>query len=165
MLALAFTGFQRDMPACIAFAPVGGKDLVFQPDMVTDFTLIHDPFEIFENRGTVRDRFFMAPRFEIEAKRVHVAVGAEPWVTEKIPGPPERFTTLQDKEVALWAFGLQVIGRANTAEACSYDEDVDMLLIDRPRSVLTSARLMRRSLDLCDKREVLGYPIRVRLRT
>ena len=41
-----------------------------------------------------------------------------------------------------------MIGRANTAEACSYDEDVDVLLVDESRSMLSPACLITGELVL-----------------
>ena len=104
-----------------------------------DAMLCRRLMEIVKDGRPVRDSVALCPGLKAVTHGVHVAIGADAWVTEKIPGAPKRFTPLQDEEVALWALALKMIGRANTAEACSYDEDVDVLLVDDSRSMLWPA--------------------------
>src|SRR3546814_9976625 len=76
-------------------------------------SLIDDAIEIFEDRRAVGDRFFMLPRFEDEAERVHVAVRTDARITEKIPGAAKLFAALDEGEAMVGAIHLQMHGHAD----------------------------------------------------
>src|SRR3546814_9735007 len=90
---LAF--LHRPRPARRGAVPIGAHDLAVEPDALANMALIDDAIEIFEDRRAVGDRFFMLPRFEDEAERVHVAVRTDARITEKIPRSEEHTSELQ----------------------------------------------------------------------
>ena len=97
------------------------SDLLPDPELVDRFV------QVVEDRRTVGDRLRVAPRLELEAQRVHVAVGADTGIAEKVPGAAECRPTLEDRELAVGAHGLQVVGRRNAGDAGADDDDVEVL--------------------------------------
>src|SRR3546814_5593538 len=98
---LAF--LHRPRPARRGAVPIGAHDLAVEPDALANMALIDDAIEIFEDRRAVGDRFFMLPRFEDEAERVHVAVRTDARITEKIPGAAKLFAALDEGEAMVGA--------------------------------------------------------------
>ena len=96
-------------------------DLLPDPELVDRFV------QVVEDRRAIGDRLRVAPRLELEAQRVHIAVGADTGIAEKVPGAAERRPTLEDRELAVGAHGLQVVGRRNAGDASADDDDVEVL--------------------------------------
>ena len=98
-----------------------------EADLLTDPELVDRFVQVVEDRRAVGDRLRVAPRLELEAQRVHIAVGADTGIAEKVPGATECRPSLEDRELAVGAHGLQVVGRRNTGDAGADDDDVEVL--------------------------------------
>ena len=84
------------MPARFVVAEIGADHLVAETHMLPDAALIDDMVEVIEDRWRIGDRFFMPPRFEIEAQRVHIAVRTDAGITEQIPRPTQIIAPIKD---------------------------------------------------------------------
>ena len=123
-LAVALGGFDRNVPAGIGFAPVRGKDGVARADVLADATLVHDAVEIIEDGGPVGDRFFVLPRFEIEAQRMHVAIRTDAGIAEQIPCPAQIGAPLKDRIAVMRRLFLHMGGHPDAGYARPHDQDV-----------------------------------------
>ena len=77
--------------------------------------------------GPVGDRLLRVPRLELEAERVHVAVGADAGIAEQVPGAADVGAPFEDQVGAVRRLDLQVIGGADAGDAGADHEDIDML--------------------------------------
>ena len=64
----------RYVPAGIGARPIGRDNLVTKMNVRRNAIFVSGFMDIFVNRGAICDRFFMQPRFETIAQRVHVGV-------------------------------------------------------------------------------------------
>src|SRR3546814_16244958 len=87
---------------------------------------IDDAIEIFEDRRAVGDRFFMLPRFEDEAERVHVAVRTDARITEKIPVAAQLLAALHDGAATVGALHLQMHCPADTHNAGPHKQHIPL---------------------------------------
>ena len=138
VLAIAIIGFDRDVPAGVRLAPVGGDDGVAGADVLADAAFVHDAVEIVEDGWPVGDGFLVPPGFEIEAERVHVAVRADAGIAEQVPGPAQIGAAFENGVAVIWRLVLHVGGHADPGNPRSYDQDIEIGLLCRACHVVLS---------------------------
>ncbi len=130
VLEVVITGAHIQQPAaqlaaaagCLRFDDPGRRIArVVRPD---DSATVLNPFfdtvfacrlaDISENSGPICNGLRLPPGPETVAERVHIAIGADPGVSEQIPGPTQGFASLENRIRDSWAPGLEVTGRPDT---------------------------------------------------
>ncbi len=82
--------------------------------------------EVIEDRGCVGDRLLVPPRLEIEAQRVHVAVGADAGIAEQVPGAAKLHAPFDDDEGPAGALHAHVGGHADARNARAHDQHIEI---------------------------------------
>ncbi len=97
-----------------------------EPDVLLDAVLGRGLADVIEDRWSLGDGAVLEPRLERVAEGVQVRVGADAWIAEQIPGPPDRVTRLQD-QVALARLLSRQVGRgSDSGDPRADDQDVDV---------------------------------------
>ena len=78
------------------------------------------------------------PRLELEAERVHVAVGADARIPEQIPRAADVGASFENEIGAIRRLDLQVIRGADAGDPGTDHEDIDMLNVHGSTVVPTS---------------------------
>jgi hypothetical protein len=99
---------------------------VAEADMRPDAALVDDAVQVVEDRGPVGYRLLVAPRLEIEAERVHVAVRADAGIAEQVPGAAEVLAPLENREAAIRALHPHMRGHADARNPRAHDQHVEI---------------------------------------
>src|SRR5262249_55667942 len=85
-----------------------------------------------QDRRTVGDRLGVLPGPERVPQRVHIGIRADARIAEQVPGPADRFASLEDRVGLAGATALQMAGRSDPRQAGADDQNVEVL---GPRSL------------------------------
>ncbi len=113
-------------PAPILRRPRRPPDPMVEADLLVDAVVGGGLADVIQDPRAVRDRLRLGPWLERIAQREHVAVGADAWIAEQIPGAADTVAALEDRIALAGAFLLQVIGRADAGQPGADDQHVDM---------------------------------------
>src|SRR5258708_5773548 len=110
-----------------------------QADLLVDAVVGGGLADVIQNPRPIRDRLRLGPWLERIAQREHVAVGADAWIAEQIPGAADTVAALEDRIALAGAFLLQVVARADAGqpelpdqpagEVIMTSEHVDVLIV------------------------------------
>src|SRR5688572_21505061 len=82
---------------------------------------------VVENCRGVSHGLRFTPRAEAVAERVHVAIGANAWITKQIPGAAHPLAPFEDDKTLPRALSLEMASPTDTRQSRPYDYDVDVL--------------------------------------
>src|SRR5450759_4174571 len=97
-----------------------------ETDLLVDAVIGCSLADIVQNPRPVGNRLRLGPWLERVAQREHVAVGADAWIAEQIPGAPDAVAALEDGVALAGTFLLQVITRADAGQSGANDQHVEM---------------------------------------
>ena len=96
-------------------------------DLLVDAVLGFGLAQVGQDLVGAGDGVLVAPGLELVAEGVQVGVGANPRVTEQIPGAAGGGARLQDGVRPAWLFLLQGVGSTDARDAGADDQHVDVL--------------------------------------
>ena len=94
------------MPLIKVAFPVSGDDLVIKANFFSDSILVGGLIDVIKNCRTVGDGLFCFPGFEVVAKSMHIAVGADTGITENVPSASNGLPALQQSKAMSGAIPL-----------------------------------------------------------
>ena len=127
---------RRHCPAGIGCRPLRFRDQLLVANVLVDRVFLCGVSQILQNRRPICNRLCLSPRFEAETERVHVTVGANSWITKKIPCSTEVVAPFENDIRAIRAHRLQVIPGANAREPRTDDDYINMLCAHQPTSTI-----------------------------
>lgn len=83
--------------------------------------------DIFENGWAVGDGLCIAPGAKGIAEGEHIGIGAHAGIAKEVPGAAHSWACFEDCVGLFRAVGLKAIARTDAGEACTDDDDVEML--------------------------------------
>ena len=83
--------------------------------------------DVIQDRGTIGDGLGVAPRAKAIAERVHIGVGANAGIAEKIPRATDRVAPFEYDEALVGAVHLQMTRSTNSRQPRAHDYDVHVL--------------------------------------
>src|SRR6185295_16012959 len=95
-------------------------------DMPVDAVLARRFLYVLEDRRAVGECFYVEPRLEAIAERMHVAVGAHAGIAKQVPRAADRVARFEQHERLCRALLAQVHRGADAGEASADDDDVEM---------------------------------------
>ena len=110
-------GIELQPPQPGIAVPIGRHHARAKLDFGANAAFIDDPVEIFQDRGAIRDRFFVAPRFEHKAQGVHIAVRADAGIAKQVPGSAKLRTAFEHGITLAGALRLHMRGHADAGNA------------------------------------------------
>ena len=113
-------------PEVVAARPLGCRDRMVVADVAIEVVLPDHLAHVGEDLVGGGDRR-SDPRLEPIAERVQVAVGTDAGVLVRQPRPAEALELLEDDERLLRVLVLQVVSGTDARDACSDDQDVEVL--------------------------------------
>ena len=127
--AHAFAGVAArglDGPALVLARPAGRGDLVLVADVAGELVLVDDLAHVAQDLGGGGDRL-AGPGLEAVSEGVQVAVGPDARILVSGPGAAEALLAFEHDEARARALLGQVIRAADTGNAGTDDQDVEML--------------------------------------
>src|SRR5665213_546632 len=98
-----------------------------EADVAVDPVLCRGLADVLADRVPVGDRLVAGPRLERVAERVQIGVRADTRIAEQVPGAAEVVAGLENRVALGRMCGLQVVRGADTGDAGSDDQHVEMV--------------------------------------
>ncbi len=95
--------------------------------MGANIILIGCFIHVFPNSRAIGDRLVRGPGFEVITQCVHVAIGANTGIPEKIPRTTDRISALNNRKIRTGAVALKPHGGADTRKASTDNDDVKLI--------------------------------------
>ena len=98
--------------------------------------------DVIQYRWTISDGLGVTPGTEAISQRVHVGVGANPWITKEIPRATDRVAPFEYDKALVGAVHLQMTRSSNPRQPGAHNYDVHVLHSARsyPRAAAVSTR-------------------------
>ena len=121
-------GLDVERPPRIGGRPGRGEHADAEADVPIDPERGGGVGDIVADRLAPCDRLLARPGSEREAERVHVRVRSDPGIAEQVPGAADRVARLEDRIGLSRALRLHPVGRIDTRQPGTDDQDVVMRL-------------------------------------
>ena len=95
--------------------------------MGANIILIGCFIHVFPNSRAIGDRLVRGPGFEVITQGIHITIGANARIPEKIPRATNCISTLNNRKIRTGAVALKPHGGADTRKASTDNDDVKLI--------------------------------------
>ena len=102
---------------------------MLEPDVLADTVLVRRRIDVLPNSGAISNGLLCRPGFEIVSQGMHVTIGANPRIPEKIPGATDGLPALQNGIAGTGAIPLQAHPGTYPRQTSANDDDIKLVAV------------------------------------